>query len=500
MDYKSLLSQIFKQAHPDMEDTDLDNLVGSMDSQKAPAALAPLMPPTKDQPAFMMPSAAPLDTPSSYDVKDSTSTVKANGGMAPVSLDDSVMQFSGHPYGKEGNEDVQPLPNTLPDASPPMPDTAPTPPASTPDASKGASDGADKVGKSGRDTSFASSNDNAKREAMLARLDKQKKWNILPEALAGAADAVAAGASAFGANASQGHAEKQIERDKGEIDESKKDFETKLKNDPASDVSKQYQGLLARFMQKDASDPMVTSQSAAQIAERIPAIEKLAAIENAKEMKKLQMEALKNQKEMTVGLKHDQQQDKLEQNARMGLMSMRGDQSLQRIEAQRDASITAYNTINTIKKEGRLPSQVEYYDILGQLWKARTGASPSEQAIHDLDAKTFKGSLAKAAQYFSGKPAGVTTTDILNNIQEFAKTSGMQADELHKAYMASRLVKPKDLDEDRWNPLAQAGRGMSFADATKSQAPTDQKSEALAWAKANPSDPRSAKILKKLGM
>lgn len=164
--------------------------------------------------------------------------------------------------------------------------------------------------------------------------------------------------------------------------------------------------------------------------------------------------------------KYSNEQDRLEQQAIDRLSRLRGDQSLARTENQRDAAIQAYNTIDRVKNEGRDPSQLEYYDILGQMWKARTGSSPTDQAIRDLDAKTFKGSLGKAYQYFSGKPAGVTTPEILQNIQDFAADSGLQSDKFHEAYMGSHKIKPSGLEEKRWQPLFNSHRGMSFVEGT----------------------------------
>jgi hypothetical protein len=161
------------------------------------------------------------------------------------------------------------------------------------------------------------------------------------------------------------------------------------------------------------------------------------------------------------------QQDHLEQQAISRVSGIKGDASLARTELQRDAAIQAYKTIAEIKAEGRLPSQIEYYDIIGQMWKARTGQAPTDQAIKDLDAKTFKGDLGKATQFFTGKPAGRTTEAVLANIQNFAKSSGQQADKLHEGYMRTHLIKPAGLDDDRWQPILNTGRGTSFAEAIR---------------------------------
>ncbi|MES1989094.1 MAG: hypothetical protein V4440_13900 [Pseudomonadota bacterium] len=313
-------------------------------------------------------------------------------------------------------------------------------------------------------------NDNNARLANDAALDKRKKLNIIPEALANAADAVAGSASAFGANVSQGHGAKQKESDEADIEKQKGEFESGLKQDPNSDISKQYQGLLAKFLQKDPSDPMIQGRSAEQIVGQIPAIEKLAAMQNQKDMKDLQLKTLQANKEIALGQKHDSEQDRLENGAIQRLSSLRGDKSLQDAEAKRDAAITVYNTIDKLQQKGEMPSKLVYYDLLGQMWKARTGTAPTNEAIRDLDQKTFKGDINKAVTFFTGKATGGTTQSILQNIKDFAKDSGDAADLFHSQYMKAHLIKPTGLDDSRWQNIAGTNRGISFADATKANA------------------------------
>lgn len=165
--------------------------------------------------------------------------------------------------------------------------------------------------------------------------------------------------------------------------------------------------------------------------------------------------------------KQQSEQDKLESQAMNRVSGIRGDASLKRVEDQRDAAIQAFNTAAQIKSENRAPNQIEYYDLLGQMWKARTGASPTDQAIRDLDAKTFKGDIGKAFQYFSGEPAPRTTRAVMQSIQNFADNTGKQADKMHDGYMSTHLIKPKGLSDDRWKPILETNRGLSFSDATK---------------------------------
>jgi hypothetical protein len=164
--------------------------------------------------------------------------------------------------------------------------------------------------------------------------------------------------------------------------------------------------------------------------------------------------------------RYTNEQDRLEQQAIDRLSKLRGDQSLARVENQRDASIQAYNTIERIKQEGRDPSKLEYTDLLGQMWKARTGSSPTDQALRDLDQKTAHGDIGKAYTYFAGKPGGATTPEVLQNIQDFIADSGTQADKLHSSYMDSHKLKPSGLEDARWQPVLNSHRGMSFVEGT----------------------------------
>lgn len=166
------------------------------------------------------------------------------------------------------------------------------------------------------------------------------------------------------------------------------------------------------------------------------------------------------------GAKYRQQQDKLENDAIQRITSVRGDSSLKQMESQRDASSMAYNTLSRIKSENRDPSKGEYFDTLAQLYKARTGVAPTDQMIQDLDTKTFQGDFKKMASYWTGKPMGNTTQDVLNNLIGFVQDSGTQADKMHDAYMQPHLIKPAGLEDARWQRIASTARGLSFAQAT----------------------------------
>lgn len=144
----------------------------------------------------------------------------------------------------------------------------------------------------------SSDNDNTRRLAELEALKKRNLPNKLASFGAGIGDAISASASAFGGNAPGGSQQRLIERQDKQLDTDKKDIESRIRNDSKSDISKQYQALVAQFLQKDPADPTILGLTANQIAEKIPQIEKLAALRQQEELKRLQIEntnAIKNQ-------------------------------------------------------------------------------------------------------------------------------------------------------------------------------------------------------------
>lgn len=168
----------------------------------------------------------------------------------------------------------------------------------------------------------------------------------------------------------------------------------------------------------------------------------------------------------TIGTKESNQQDKLEQQAKQSITSLRGDKSLARTEEQRDAAVVAYNRIQEIEKQGGQLNPIDYTDILGQIYKARTGAAPTEQVLNEIRQATAKGQFGKAYTYITGQQAPATTQDITKSLKDMASSMGQQADKFHESYMKTHLIKPQGLENSRWQPIYSTGRGQSFQEAT----------------------------------
>lgn len=163
--------------------------------------------------------------------------------------------------------------------------------------------------------------------------------------------------------------------------------------------------------------------------------------------------------------KNQARQDRLEAAYRTAQTSVRGDASIARTEVQRDAAITAYNRIKEVKDSGETLNPIDYVDVLGQIYKARTGAAPTNEVLQTARQETAKGQTGKWYTYFTGKQAPATSADIQDSLMGMAASMGTQSDKIHSGYMKSRLKPPSGLDPDRIANV-DAGRGLSFQEAT----------------------------------
>lgn len=324
--------------------------------------------------------------------------------------------------------------------------------------------------------------DNTDRQKLVEDAVKAKRWSLIPQAIAGAGDTLSAANTVYGGPGTGGAQANVNKEVAGNIESTQKQFEKGLIDNPTSDASKQYQNLLGRFLGKDPSS--FAHMSASQIKDQIPAIEKLANMESQKSSKELGLATLassrdeaakdralkqaelKTTKAQTMQEKLSKHQDDLEKVAQDRVTQVRGDKSIQNIEAQRDAAITAYNRLSEIKKSGAGLNPVDYADILAQVYKARTGSTPTDTVLKDIHQATIKGKFGAAYTMVTGKQAPATSNEIADSLQQMAASMGDQADKLHEGYMQSRLSMGKDLAPDRAERISKLGRGLSFKEAT----------------------------------
>lgn len=434
---------VLKGANPTADDADLQ-------AQAAQLASHP------DAPAVMS-----SFSPSSFDVSSSGGTVTQNGRP------DSLPSQMPPPAPLNGKDALPPLPTPVstpppatpsaPPALPPKPAvSAPVEPPAKPEAPSGP-------------VLPPPSDDNATRQAHLDAANKQAKMAVIPAAIAGIGGAIGNAASVYGAKVPEGAEEAILNRAQENLKTNKAGIETGISNDPNSEASRSAREVVLQIAPQMAKQPGFNMMSDAEIRNKLPLIDTMMKAKAAVDAKQVGLEQAKANRDLSLGLREDQQQDRLEQNAIQHIATMRGDQSLARAEEQRDAAIVAYNRLNEVKQAGKGLNPVDYADVLGQVYKARTGRAPGEQVLKDIHQATAEGKLGKAYTFATGNQAPATSTDIMNSLMDMAHSMGTQADQFHENYMKAHLIKPSHLEESRWKPISETGRGISFADATKTK-------------------------------
>lgn len=306
-------------------------------------------------------------------------------------------------------------------------------------------------------------NDNDARNKALAEAEKNRKLSILPTALGGAADAIGSAASAFGVNAPTDKQDKLMALAHKNFDESKTLFDEKLKNDPNSDVSRAYRQMVTQIAPDMAKQEAFQKMSAQSIGDKLPLIDTMMKAQAQKDTKEMGLKQLQSNKDISLGLKESQQQDKLEQQYKQQLMSVRGDPNISGLEKQRDAAAQAYNLINDSKTAngGYNLSEPQMVELYGQLYSAMTGRGLTAEAQHAMDQATAKSKLASIATFIGMSPSA-TTQAIGDRLMHMTTTLGSQVQGNLDKRMEPRLLPPSGLDPKRADPIKKDGRGFTF--------------------------------------
>jgi hypothetical protein len=316
--------------------------------------------------------------------------------------------------------------------------------------------------------------DDLKRRKMVEDAVKARRWSLLPQALAGAGDTLSSANQVYGGGGSAGAQDAVIKGVDSNLADSNQQFESGLLNHPGSDISKQYQNLLGKFLGKDPKS--FTKMSAAQIKDQIPAIEKLSNMENQRDMKqqsleqaaqaradsaanrKLQFEALQ-QNRSAVDQDRDAKRQLQEQQAMEGKVQKHAatlqNESLPELVATYNQLAPVFESGKDVPGVGLLDSHVPGFmlsaggkevrtnlqQLSNALLKARSGAAvtdpeyrrfllelqagsvPTEEAIRvhlskmGQDAKTVIGQLEaglpeEALATYKSRPGAVTSDSV----------------------------------------------------------------------------------------
>jgi hypothetical protein len=358
-----------------------------------------------------------------------------------------------------------------------------------------------------------------------AALEKRRKLGIIPEALAGVGDALSAANTAYGAKGPTDAAAGVRDQIAGDIKTQKEGFNEKLARDPSSDVSKTYQATLADFLGRKTDDPEIAKMSAAQIKDQMPAVEKLAQQRMQEELKKMQISANADLKGAMMGQKQDQFDERMLRFGDKALNSNAWSSGAGADAAKAVRGVSQLEALMNGYKNNLTPQEWEEAGIA--YTRILAGSRPAAEQIRAIVPHTLVGNVRGTMQWFANDPTGT-------NQQEFAKRmlNGMQRErtvnrgiitqqqlgglgEARSAFLRhpteARMsmeqnglkyedvaARDPELATNVWGRRPPANAPAAAAPASGGMSSEDQ--QAIQWAKANPNDPRAAKILKLHGI
>jgi hypothetical protein len=301
-------------------------------------------------------------------------------------------------------------------------------------------------------TAPAVSSDVEARAAALADAEKKRKLSLIPEAVGGISDAMAMGASAYGVTAPTDTQEKIMARAKENFEKSKEIFESKLRNDPNSDVSKAYRQIVTTIAPELGQQGSFNNMSAQMIGDKLPLIDTMMKAKANETAKKLATEQMKSNREFNVGLKSDQQQAKLEQEHATRLSKVYSNRSgglgLQ------DAKVNAAIHSRELIEGARDPSgtvhinQITSPELAMSLASLVSGGNaPAMETIKNMTPEAMSGFIKSKIGFLFGKPVDVLPKAWVDSLTHQLDRQGLTSEALRDQELgALKGLRPTQLD------------------------------------------------------
>lgn len=427
--YFDILTQIYKQANPTASDEEIKAKVEATDPKVAQEAMSP------------------------FDVNVSTTTVPMQG--RPESLPSSVggeKEGDKMPIGTTKSwEEPVPSEPVQPEPISPIKKQAPDAPTAPKQAP---------VDSSPLDTLIAGkSNDKEARDEMLA----DKPNNLLPLGLAGVADALGNAATAYGGKGASGTMQSVSSAlDKKEASR-KAEFETGLKNDPNSDISKHYKRVLGMMMNIKADDPKIANLSASQIAETLPEVEKYMAKQLSMEQIKVGREQAQANKELALSEKQDQFDERRWERLGAAVNQLNAG-SRKAIGVAATANMRADRLLETARDPNVTPQDIQ--NMIADLQGVYKGGVPDQIMLAHGNYPSLVQELARISGIISNTPAAAKSPEIVNRLVKVTKEIKAVDNKVIGDNLGVNEVVFKELiakDPSRWEALK--NRVMSSTEA-----------------------------------
>ncbi len=435
----SVLTQIFKNAHPEMSDDEIQSQIAGASNETKNDLGSKLG--VSDSAMNLTPPPDVNSVPSSFDVKDSTHPVTMNGNLPGQQAPEPLTVLPPAPEEPASMPEEAPMaapvhaahttPSILPKQTPALPASkTPGLPEELP----------------------TSSNDEAKRNEMMAAAEKRRKLAVIPEVIAGAGDTIGKGLAAFGVHTPTDQQDKLVEMAKKNFDESGQLFETKLQNDPNSDISKAYRQMVTQIAPDMASKPDFQKMSAKAIGDKLPLIDTMMKAQAAKDTKQLGMEQTKLMRDQNNSFKDAQQQAKLEQEHATRLSKIYSNRSggLGLQDAKVNAAIHSRELIEGARdKDGSVHiNQITSPELAMSLASLVSGGNaPAVETIKSMTPEALSGYIKSRIGFLFGKPVDVLPKAWVESLTHQLDRQGLTSEALRNQELtALKGLRPTRLD------------------------------------------------------
>jgi hypothetical protein len=202
-------------------------------------------------------------------------------------------------------------------------------------------------------------------------------------------------------------------------------------------------------------------------------------------------------KQSTLQAQMDNKRSDADSKARQAVFSFRGNAGAQ--QASKDVLSTA-KALDLINQPGIKTTQ-DLQLIAQELGKVASGGVPGAHEIYALLPSNLKTKTAELINFISSKPTNAQADEYLQRNKKYLNEIRSTAVDTLKNYQLNMAKGFKNkMHPDEYSDLQKdISSQYSMPESIKTES-HPQDDAAIAWAKANPSDPRSAQILKVNGM
>lgn len=131
-----------------------------------------------------------------------------------------------------------------------------------------------------------------------------------------------------------------------------------------------------------------------------------------------------------------------------------------------------------------------------------SGGAGSVSGTEHLIPKTYAGSWAKVVEWISSNPHGANQGEFIKRMMDTVGREKSLAQAQLVEYGKQKIPafkRLRELDKDQYNEILKS-HGLDEDSLAATSVPQSEHDKAVAWAKANPTDPRSAQILQANGV